>query len=200
MRSCPIHEVVNSFGGRLQRVRVVVVAERGEPGMPGGVGVPVHQRVRHDGGQEAVGLLAALVRQGVDVACEDLDVGVRRLDELHRLQRLHVSDQVVVPVGVVCVRHQVGGEEINAEPVEQDAGPAQAFLHKDLAVEAPEAAADVEGGELDLDQGVAAEDGQTRAAQWEEVAGAARVEDAEVGRVGQRGLDQLVVGAVPHFL
>ena len=74
-------------------------------------------------------------------------------------------------------------EEVDFEAVPMNAGLAQAFLHKDFAIEAPEAAADTERGEVDTFQFMFAENGESGTAQGQQVAIAARVEDAEVGGV-----------------
>ena len=130
----PVHEVVYALGGVLAGVGVVSVAEGSEPGVPRGLGVPVDQRVGHDGRQEAVGLALAGQRERVDVTGENFDIGIGRVDQVDRFYSLHVSDEVVVPVGVVGVGDQVGGEEVDGELVgaEEDSGATQAFLNKDL--------------------------------------------------------------------
>ena len=78
----------------------------------------------------------------------------------------------------------MSGEEVNGEAVPQDSRTSEAFLHEDLAVEIPERAADRERAEVDLDERVPTEDGQSGTAEGQQVARATRIEKGEVSSMG----------------
>ena len=63
---------------------------------------------------------------------------------------LFVPHPAILPIGVNGVRDQVGGEKVNFDALHINAGPAQALVHKDLAVKTPEATSQLERGEVNF--------------------------------------------------
>ena len=94
----------------------------------------------------------------------------------------------------------MGGEHIHRPPLPQYPRHPHPFSHKDLPIEAPEAAAVGEGDEADLGDGVPGEDGEPGAAEGQEEAGAPEVDALVVGDVGHGGGNDVVVLAIPDLL
>lgn len=134
------HQEVDSLGQRTARVCVADVAEGGEPRVKGRVGVAVDECVSHDRGQDGIGLFGPMQGQGVEVTAEQTNVGVRLLDVVKGFSALHEAVERVVIVGVVCVRDQMSGEDVDRKAFPSHSGLGHALRHEDLAVEIPEAA------------------------------------------------------------
>ncbi len=157
------HQEVDPLGQRAARVRVADVAEGGEPGVKGRVGVAVDQRVGHHRGQDGVGLFGTMQGQGVEVTAEQFDVGVGLLDVVEGFSALNEAIKGVVVVGVVCVRDQMSGEDVDGQAFPSHSGLGHAFGNEDLAVEVPKAAPVGKRSELDHLDRVSTENGQTGA-------------------------------------
>ena len=164
-----VHEVVDpAIVRRVTGVRVAPVAVRIKDRVHARAATvaaaarePLRAGVGHDRGEDVVGHAGeGGGGQGVDVATEDLDVGVGVADGGGRLEGLEAAHDAV-GLGVVPVGGEVRREDVDGEVVEEDARAGEALAGENLAVEVEEVAAPRKRLELHVLDRVAGHDDES---------------------------------------